>query len=302
MGLNVMCTGGTGQKVLVDNTLGNASEYDIMYSFKGELFNSAIDVVMLNNKAYIFGSQKTYAFDGLGFTTIDAVLPRRNHRSCLTVHDGKILSVNNAIYEFDGERVTTYAHPYEANYLCGIASLNGELYIFLGNTGTISVAKLINEQWVVYISDIPQSIFSPDESILVTFNNKIYILGSKYSSDNYGWAQSICTFDGTNFTRIPNDLFVARGRVSVYDAQLHIMNPYYPYAIGGHELIINEDNTHNSNSYTVNNNSALALAMMKDYATRVKVNGEEYFLLLYGGIVAKKTANNNIDIVSLIAS
>ena len=133
MGLNVMCTGGTGQKVLVDNTLGSASEYDIMSSFEEELFNSEIDVAMLNDKAYIFGYSSIYAFDGHGFTVLDTALPRRNHRSCLTVYDGKIMSVSSSgIKVFDGETVTDFAYQYyNSSKLEGIASLNNDLFIFV---------------------------------------------------------------------------------------------------------------------------------------------------------------------------
>lgn len=307
MGLNVMCTGGTGQKVLVDNTLGSASEYDIMSSFEEEFFNSEIDVAMLNNKAYIFGNHNTYAFDGHGFTVLDVEVPRANHRSCLTFYDGKILAAGPRIRVFDGETVSDFAYqpPYTIN---GIACLDGDLYAFRkyinGSTGIYytEISKLINGQWVDLYPDIPGSIYSEGESILTTFNGKIFIIGSEYSNNDYGWAKSIYTFDGTNLERYNNDSFVARGRVSVYDGKMHIMNPYNPYASGSNELIINEDNTRSSNSYTVNNNPAFAVYLMRNYATRVKVSGEEYFLLLYGGIVAKKTANNNIEIVSLIAT
>lgn len=306
MGLNVMCTGGSGQKVFVDNTLGSASEYDIMSSIQGELFSGEIDVAMLNNKAYIFGADNTYEFDGQSVTPLNVVVPRANHRSCITYYDGKILALGDRITVFDGRTVSDFSYQYQGSYgAVGIASLNSDLFLFTrymnGSSGNyyIKITKLINGQWVD-ILDLGSSVFEPDESILATFNGKIYIIGGKYTSANYNWATDMYQFDGTSASRVVNDSYVARGRVSVYDGKMHIMYPFSRYTGQGREVIFNADGTKSIIQYTINNDSVLAYAWMNQCATRVKVNGVEYLLPLYGGIIAKKTADNNINIVSLI--
>lgn len=240
MGLNVMCGG--GQKVLINDELGEAQEYDIWKSMpiQAGLSNSRIfsQTYMMNGKAYYFPmhSSMVIEFDGEKSVKKNWYIYSNQNNNSITILGNDIYYIeNNEIKKYTpGTGSVTYAAcPASESYISQIIAFNGKIYAFCMTRPsderyfTIQYFDESESDWVRVVSEYDSGYghhYRPGYSSLVVFDDKIHILGGGTSSDNYNKHYS---FDGTELLGdVTAPFSIAHGQAAVYDGKIHLIGAY----------------------------------------------------------------------------
>ena len=229
MGLNIMCGG--GQKVLINDELGEAQEYDIITGVARGINaiswsnNDFCQAVSKGNKVYYFDNYRTgyYIFDGARMEFVTKSLSYATHQNTITVLDNVFyfLANNGKIYSFDEENVQFYCDPPTDVTLCQIITFNGKLYAIGYESSHYYFYLYQNGSWTRKVG-VPSGSYGivwyeVGATSLAIYDNKIYLMGG-------GTLGTIATFDGENYSAVVGEHSGTTGcSASVYDGKIHLL-------------------------------------------------------------------------------
>lgn len=241
MGLNIMCGG--GQKVLINDELGEAQEYDIWESMPIQAHASDWTLIsqtyMMNGKAYYFplSTSGVIEFDGEKNIKKNWSFYSLRRLNTITILGDSIYFIyDNEVKKYiPGTGEVTYAAcPSSESYIKQIIAFNGKIYAFCQTRPsddryyTIQYYDESNSEWVLAERLTNASEYNyhyyPYYSSLIVFDNKIHVLGGGTSSSAY---KEHYSFDGTDFrgdVTAPFD--IAHGLASVYDGKIHLLGAF----------------------------------------------------------------------------